>query len=901
MIHRLPLIVIGWLRALLARDRVDRELDDELRYFLEVQEQRLIAAGVSPKEARRRARLELGGLEQAKEACRESWGTTVVEDLARDIRQGFRALGRSPVFTAISLLTLGFGIGASTAMFSQINAVFLAGLPMRDAGELRLVDWTSMAPDEPRRYSASDRLSYPAYMTLRDQGDAFSGVACWSGAVVNSGSEERLEAHVVSGNYFETLGARALLGRTLTDADEHAGTRTAVISYDLWQRAFQGRRSVTSEVMFVNREATAIVGVMPPRFIGLNPARTAEIYLPLSMYSSARFDAAAPRRLDNARDWSACEVVARIKKGVSEDAAREQADRIVAAVPFSSDRGSGPLLPAAGVQPHAHEARRVRLIPAARGTDDLREDTSQALAVLMAATLTVLLIACANVAGLLLARVPTRAREVGTRLALGASRHRVARQLVIEGFVLAASAGALGLVLAYQLNLRLPGLLGRFVSGGAEVARVEAVTDVRVLLFAIGVSALSAMAFSLAPAIWATRVSLSGIIKQAPPPAGTPRRVAGGNVLIAAQVALALLMLIGAGLLLRTLVNLRAADETLAAHTLHFGASPGLSGYREDKLRAWFKDVVISLESVPSVVATTGVGAGNLCVDRGSREEFVPTDAVAPGMFLATGVNVVAGRAFTWNDDETHPLVAIANAAFVREYFGDKNAVGRSVALCGILKPRTIVGVVNDSAADLRGGIRPTLYIPFMQPPPPLTGNVIAFTVRTTQSPESILPAVRDAVASVDLEVPIFDVETGPARRDRAMTPDRLLTAFVTLYSTVALVLACLGLYGVLAYTVSRRTAEVGVRVALGARRLDVITMVLRDSIAPVGTGMIIGVVAALILTRWLKTVLFEVSPNDPLTIIGAVLLFLVTAGTAALVPALRAARIGPMRALRFE
>lgn len=901
MIHRLPLIVIGWLRALVARDRVERDLDDELRYFLEVKEQRLVAAGMPADEARRQARLELGGLEQAKEAVRESWGTTFVEDLARDIRQGFRALGRAPVFTAISLLTLGFGIGASTAMFSQINAVFLSTLPIAAPEELRLVDWTTMTAEQPRRYSESSRLSYTAYRTLRDRANAFSGVACWSGAVVNIGGEERLEAHVVSGNYFHTLGARALLGRTLTEADERVGVRTAVISYDLWHRAFGGRGSVTSEVMFVNREATSIVGVLPPRFIGLNPARAADIYLPLSMYSSARFDAAAPRRLDNDRDWSACEVVARLKSGVSEDEAREQADRIVAAVPFSSDRGSGPLLPAAGVQPHAHEARRVRLLPAARGTDDLREDTSEPLAVLMTATLTVLLIACANVAGLLMARVPTRAREVGTRLALGASRRRVARQLIIEGLVLASAAGVIGLVLAYQLNARLPGLLGRFVSGGAEVARVEAVTDVRVLLFAIGVSALSAMAFSLVPAIWATRVSLSAIIKQAPPPAGTPRRVVGGNVLIAAQVALALLMLIGAGLLLRTVVNLRAADEAIAAHTLHFGVSPALSGYREDGLRHWFKDVVLALDSLPTVVASTGVGAGNLCVARGRREEFVPTDAVAPGMFDATGMHVVAGRAFTWDDDETRPLVAIANAAFVREYFGDQQALGKPVTLCGILQPRTIVGVVADSAVDLRGNVRPTLYIPFMQPPPPLTGNVIGFTVRTTHAPDAILPAVRDAVAAVDVEVPIFDVETGPARRDRTMTPDRLLTGFVTLYSTVALFLACLGLYGVLAYTVSRRTAEVGVRVALGARRMDVITMILRDSLAPVGTGMVLGVVAALILTRWLDAVLFGVSPRDPLTIASAVVIFIVTAGTAALLPALRAARIGPMRALRFE
>jgi predicted permease len=901
MIHRLPRIVQQWLGALLARGRAERDLDDELRFFVEERQRRFVEAGLTPREALRRARLEAGGVEQVKEAVRDSWRTRLLDDSVRDIRYGIRALWRAPGFSLVAVLTLALGVGASTAMFSQINAVFLTPLPVTRPTELRLIDWTPLADGAPRRYRPSNRLSYHAYRTLRDHADVFSSVACWSGAVVNFGVDDRLEAHVVSGNYFGTLGADALIGRTLTEDDERHAGKVAVISHALWQRDFGGRESVIRETLPVNGIELRVVGVMPRRFIGLNPGRAADVYLPLSMYSSARFDAAAPRRLDNDRDWSACEVVARMKAGVSDQAARDRAQALVAASPFASDRGSGPRLPSAGDAGVSDEARRLRLVAATFGTDDLREDTFQSLAVLMTATLLVLLIACTNVAGLLMARVPGRAREVGTRLALGASRRRVGRQLVIESLVLAAAASAAGIVLAHALNRLLPGLLGRFISGGADVARVEPATDLRVLMFALLVAAVTGVFFGIAPAVAATRLTLADVMKQAPPPAGTPRRVAGSHALIAAQVGLALVLLIGAGLLLRTIANLRAAEtSSLSVRTLYFSASPGSSGYRDADLRDWFQQIVNGLSTTPGVLAAGGMGAGNVCVAHGAREEFVETNAVAPGHFYAAGIPMLEGRDFTWDDSDGQPLVAMANEAFVREYLG-RHALGSAVRLCGSLLPRTIVGVVADDSLDPRVEADPALYVPFMQPPPPLTGNIIEFTVRVSRDAHALLPAVRRVVARVDQDVPMFDIETDEGRLDRSIVRERLVTAFVTLYGGIALFLASLGLYGVLAYTVSRRTAEVGVRMALGAARRDVVSMILRESLRPVALGMALGFGAALVLTPWLETVLFEVTPTDPPTFAVAGMVFVAAAIMAALLPALRAARINPMQALRID
>jgi predicted permease len=391
-------------------------------------------------------------------------------------------------------------------------------------------------------------------------------------------------------------------------------------------------------------------------------------------------------------------------------------------------------------------------------------------------------------------------------------------------------------------------------------------------------------------------------MKQAPPPAGTPRRIAGSQALVTAQVALALLLLIAAGLLLRTVAHLRAAeDPRRMAQTLHFSASPSLSGYRDRDLREWFQRVVTGVTGAPGVTAASGQGAGNLCVAAGGGEEFVETNAVAPGQFRAADVPLLEGRDFTWDDAEGRPLVTIVNDAFVREYFRGDRPLGSVVRMCGAVSPRRVVGVVADAPEDPRAVVEPALYVPFMQPPPPLTGNIIEFTVRATAEAHAVLPHVRRVIAQVDPDVPIFDVETGARRPDRSILRERMVTAFVTLYGAIALFLASLGLYGVLAYTVSRRTAEVGVRMALGADRRNVVTLIVRESLRPVAAGMGIGLVAAVGLTPWLEVVLFGVKPTDPPTFLAAATIFAVAATAASLLPALRAARSTPMQALRVE
>jgi predicted permease len=372
-------------------------------------------------------------------------------------------------------------------------------------------------------------------------------------------------------------------------------------------------------------------------------------------------------------------------------------------------------------------------------------------------------------------------------------------------------------------------------------------------------------------------------------------------VLVSAQVALALMLLIAGGLLGRTVLNLRTVPgEHLANRQLHFSLSPGQSGYRAAQLRELVESLATRIAEVPGVVAVSATAATALCVPEGAREQTVPASVIVPGMFAATGTPLLAGRDFTWADREGRPLVAIVNDTFARTYLAGRDVISAPIAFCRNVPPRTIVGVAADRRSAGEREVRPAIYLPFVQPPPAPGGNIVAFTLRTSADPLLMVPDVRRAAADVAPTVPLFDLETGERRRDRTLARERMMTAFVGLYGAAALLMACLGLYGVMTYVVSRRTAEVGLRMALGAQRRVVVAMMLRESVAPVLAGIALGLAGAVALTRWIDALLFGVSGTDPLTIAAAAGLLALTALTAAWLPSRRASRIDPIRALRI-
>jgi predicted permease len=883
MIHRFTRIVLLRVRSLFRRHAVERELDDELRAFVDELTARGRASGLGEAEARAAALLQMGSVIGVKEQAREAWGITRLDELRRDARYAIRALGRSPGFAGVAILTMAIGIGASTAIFSQINAVFLTALPVERPEELRVLQWNSAASALPRRYGVVGRFSYAAYGSLRDHSRSFSDVSCWSDAYSNLGTETRLIAQIVSGDYFRTLGATPLIGRVFGPEDERRGARVAVLGHGLWQRAFGGDPSVVGRLVPINREVVTVVGVMPPRFFGVNPARAADIYMSMPMYESARFNGMAPRRLANDRDWSACEVVARIRPGVSDDAASAEARALVSASPHA-------------FQFRPDMPRQLTVTPASYGLDDLRLETSRSLWILMGTTGLLLVIACANVAGLLLARAPDRAHEIGTRLALGASRARVIRQLTVEGLVLVGIAGAAGIAVAQGLNRILPGVLSTMTAGGADVVRVQPETDLRVLAFAAAATLLTALVLGLVPAFHATRVDLRAVIADVPGSGGS-RRFVTRKLLVAAQVALALPLLVGAGLFAQTVMNLRDRLE-VADSVLVFSASPGHSGYMADRLERFFEAVVTRLDRIPGAASASGSATTTVCVPSEGREELVGATAISPRHFETFGVPLLDGRDVRWSDGADGPAVALVNEAFVRRYRPHAR-LGDRLQFCRGHRARTLIGIVADRRANPRQDYQPAVFMPLLQPSPPVTGNQVTFAVRAAGAPRALDGAVREALASVDPQVPVFDLEAGAERRARAFPGERTLSGLLTVFGAVALLLACLGTYGVVAATVRRRTLEVGIRMALGADRREVIALIVRDSLIPVGVGLLAGMTGALASARLVEAMLFGVKATDARILVAAVIVIAAVAAAASFLPARRASRLNPVRALR--
>lgn len=906
--------------SLLHRRRIDAGLDEEMRQHVELATAADVAAGLDPDEARRRVLAQFGNSLSLREEGREAWGFPAVESVLQDVRYAARILRKSPGFTAAIVLSLALGIGANAAIFSLIDAVLLRMLPLRNPGQLAHL--TVLDPVT----GPNDLFSYPAFQDFQKQKRVFSGVLAFSSlnfVNVEVNSEGALaRGQLVSGDYFSVLGVPALLGRTIEADDDRAagGGPVAVLSFGYWQQRFGGDPRVIGEKIAVNGAPFTIIGVTPPAFRGLQPGREVDISVPMTMVAQV-FPMALPGTRSFIltapfRTW--VEVIGRLQPGVR----REQAEAALA--PVFQQQQVNTVAALAGMSANTPQVRqeflgtRLRLEDAGRGLPELRRQFARPLLLLMAMVAVLLLLACANVAGLLLARARKRTREIALRAALGARRMRMVRQLLTESLLLAVAASAVGLALAYWGDRSLLALLAQ----GSKPVALSVSPDLRVLGFTAAVALVTAILFGLAPAWRATQIELAPSLKTGGAAAEGPHhRSRLGSALVAAQVALSLVLLVGAGLVVRSLQHLEQFDPGFNQEkVLLFSIDPSLAGFGPGQLEPLYRDLLQRVSAAPGVqsasfsmysplseasqqYANTTV-VPSIVGYRHDAEVKTPiqVNVIGPGYFGTLQSPVLQGREFESADSATSVKVAVINRSMAELYFGGLDAVGRSFSMPGFRNdstPLRIVGVVQDSKAhDLREAALPTAYVPFSQAP---FARPMTFEVRTLADPASATATLRRTIRDADSRLSLYDVKTLRQLVDGSFLEERLLGWLASLFGAVALTLVAIGLYALISYGVASRTREIGVRMALGAQSGQVLRMILGGAAAVTGAGIVAGLAASLASTRLLRSFLFQVGPLDVGVFTAVAVLLSVVGIGAALLPARRAAHVDPAIALRAE
>jgi predicted permease len=934
---RIWLSIRTFLDFLFGLVRIEREMEEELRAHLRRRADDLEHQGLSRAEAERQARIEFGGYQRYKEECREAVGIRLLREIMADVRYGLRQLRRSPGFTAVAVITLALGIGANTAIFSLIDAVMLKLLPVQKPEQLFVLDWASQglpyfihgidghehADNSGRRTSTA--FSYQVFEAMHTRNRVFSSVFGFYGGdrlnVSAAGQSALASSEFISGDYFSTLGVKPALGRVLTPADDAVGASpAAVISYSYWSQRFGRDPSVVGKAITVSGVPFTLVGIAASEFFGLQRGRPVGIWIPLHLLSQVEPNwwwLPKGKSVFTARGEWWVVTVGRLKPDVT----RQQAQTQLTLILQQSTAGieAPPAQRSADV---SLAPPKVELVSAANGLAALRREFSQPLFVLMAVVGLVLLIACANVANLLLARSKTRQREVAVRLALGAGRRRLIRQLLTESVLLAAAGGAVGVVLAFWASDALLALM----SSGSESLQLHVSPDLRVLGFTALISLLTGILFGFAPALTGTRLSLTGALKEGAGSAvGRARRARGlrldfRDVLVSFQIAISLLLLIGAGLFVRTLTNLTNQDLGFDRRNLVlFAIDPSQAGYKGDRLTSFYQGLQRRIEALPgvrsaslSVHTLVGGGEGTRGI---SIEGYVPkpgeardgsistyTHFVDSRFFETYGIPLLLGRSTGDGDSQKAPEVGVINHAFARKYFGDANPIGRRFSFGGSKKSSdiAIIGVVGDATyGDLRSAPPPTVYVPYAQHLDQLPA--MNFAVRTAGDPKNWINSVRRAAQGFDKSVPVSGVDTETEQMDQATLQERLLARLLSFFGMLALFLAGIGLYGVMAYSVAQRINEIGLRMALGAQPHDVLGLILRRGAALTLAGVGLGIAAALALTRLIASFLFGLTPSDPLTFASAAMILTAVALAASYVPARRATKVDPMVALRYE
>ncbi|MHB8501831.1 MAG: ABC transporter permease [Candidatus Acidiferrales bacterium] len=842
-----------------------------------------------------------------------------MSSLWQDIRYGLRMLGKNPGFTAVAVATLALGIGANTAIFSLVNAVMLQSLPVQHPEQLVVLRWTahtwpkntgtssfgdctSMHRDRPGPNSGGCSFSYPLYKEIRDKKDLFSNVAAFAGPaqldLSGNGPASMAEGELVSGDYFQTLGVRAALGRTLEPSDEQIGAApVAVLNYGYWQSAFGGATGAIGKTIRLNGVEFAVVGVADPNFTRLTPGKSLDMWLPLAQLVPLGLHWGGGS-MDAGNWWLT--LVGRLKP----ETPLPQAQAAVSLL-FRNQTlyGEKPAL-------KESDDPKVTLLPAQKALTGIRANFGEPLYLLMAAVGIILLIACANVAGLMLARARAREKEIAVRLALGAGRGRVIQQLLTESVLLSVAGAALGVLLAFW---GATGLAGFLASNWYHPLEINLQPDATVLAFTIAVALLTGIGFGLAPAFRGTRIDVAPALKEnsgslsATTQAGG-RRFGLGSSLVVTQVALSMVVLIGAGLLVRTLEKLRSINPGFdTRNILLFSVDPTLAGYKEYNIQNVYDELERRLAALPGVVSASyssdalldgGLWTEDVHIEGQSGKSTVEVQmlAVGPDFFETMRIPLVQGRTFRAPDLRSTQPAAIVNQAFVHKFLESRETIGMHFGGTDPKDPqREIVGVVADTKYDrLQSADQPTAYIP-------LKNGGVTFALRSAAAPTSLIPAVRHIVNEVDENLPVFGVRTQSQTIDRLLFNERLVARLSSLFGLLGLLLACIGLYGLLSYEVARRTREIGIRAALGAQRKDVMRLVVRQGLVLVVVGTAAGIIISLAATRFLQSLLFGVRATDPWTF-AAVCALLVLVGTlACYIPARRATRVDPMVALRYE
>jgi predicted permease len=901
-----------WLHRLagaIRPQRRDQDLEEELRLHLELAAEAARRRGASPEEASRLAVIEVGATPQAMEALRDQRGVPWLEDLVRDLGYGLRALGRHKGFTAAALLSLALGIGANAGIFSLFDQVLLRPLDVPGARRLVQFQWQWRGRSVGVEYGAGSLVSYPLCRDLESQGDLFDGVFCRYPTSVNvstGSAHEPVRADVVSGSYFSTLGVRPLRGRLIAPSDDRRPDAhpVVVVSEDLWRQRLGAASDVVGRRLLVNNYPMTVIGVAPASFRGVDLDSVPAIWIPAMMKRRVTPD--WDDLLNRRTYWM--HALGRVRPGVTPEQARERLEPWFKTVLDVESRAET-FPPLAADERADFLASRLAVLPATRGVSTLREGLERPLRVLLAGTMILLVLAALNVAGLLLARGAARTRELTTRLALGASRGRIARQLLVESTLLVALGGGLGLLVAPLVTAALR-------SFTVEGANLTTAIDVRVLLFAVVTSALTAAVCGMAPAFQAARLRLSAALSE------RSALGAGGGArlrktLVAGQIAFALILLMAAGLFVQTLMQLQAKGRSIAgSQLLMVGVDPTSLGYSYEQAERVMRELYRRLHELPELrrvaLANTrllngGTASGFLTIDSGERrvtDRVVHRMRVSPGFFAALGLQVVEGRDFDERDvrppgsPQRRYRTAIVNETFARRYFGTRSPLGARLGqgtLPGTVADAEIVGVVRDvSRRTLRDrDIEQVFYCYWDN-----QSDNGSFYVTARASPESASAAVRKAIASTEPGLPILSLTTFDEQVRRSLRTERALATLSTGFGVIALIMCVVGIYGVMAFVATQRTQEIGVRMALGATRLGALWIVIRDALLMIGAGGAIALPVAVMLRRMVEGELFGVGALDGPTIATAGSGLAAAALGAAALPAWRAAIVPPMLAI---
>ena len=892
------------MRSLFRRKIVEAEMDEELRFHFENHVAKLIRSGLTPAEAKRRARLEFGGMEQMKEEYRDSRGVSFIETVLQDIRYGLRILGRTPVITSVAIVSLALGIGANTAIFSMMDAVMLRLLPVRNPEELVQVRIRTLQSGT----QTGGYFTNPLWEQLRDRQDVFSNAFAWSENrfdLAQGGAVQYANGLWVSGGAFETLGLQPVVGRLLSAADDQRGCAgAAVISYAFWQDRYGGTESAIGSNLALDGHVFPIIGVAPRGFYGLMVGTKFDVAIPICTVQVFGKDS----RSEGRSTWW-LEIMGRLKPETAPQQLKVRLEML-------SHQVFAAAMPLDWGQTEQQEfLRRVLVgVPAPTGPSYLRQQMERPLYVLMAVVGLVLLIACANIASLMLARGTAREKEMATRRALGASRARLIRQLLTECILLSLAGALMGMLFARWGNE----VLLRYISTDRETVFFDLSLNIRVLMFTAAVAVLTGILFGVLPAFRSTRVSLTSAMKGSRAVESDTRlRFRPGMWMVASQIALSLVLMVSAGLFLRSLAKLATLDIGFDRNNVLL-ANTNLKAAKvapERRLEI-YDEIEALLQHLPGVISVgrswrtpvTGyewneyVSVDSPSAPKGD-DSLVYFNHVSSGYFATLHTPLLAGRDFQASDTKTAPGVAVVNETMARKFFPSANPVGKTFR---VLNGQTaagptfqVVGLVKDSKYEsLREATFPQAFFPISQIP----GNDDSeyFEIRTATRPESLIAAVQNSVAQVNKGISL-EFGTLAKRVDDSLVQERLLATLSAFFGGLALLLAMVGVFGALRYLVTQRQVEFGIRMALGAMPASILRLVLREVATVLLVGVAAGLCLALATVHVLESLLFGMSARDSVTLFTATLVLAAAAFAAGYLPARRAMRIDPMDALRYE